>query len=168
MDADDVERNIDDTELDPAPSDYKIIHAVETAGPASTGSIADEAGVSHQHTLRRLYALAAADIVAQTRDGNWDLAENVDNPAAGRLPDNPEKAARFARDDMMRRMGDHGMDHAEIAEIVGLDERTVPIAINRARALDPPLPPTGQDGERDIAELERRLAELERRVAIED
>jgi len=51
----------------------------------------------------------------------------VDDPVAGRLPDNSEKAARFARDDMMRRMGDHGMDHAEIAEIVGLDERTAPI-----------------------------------------
>jgi hypothetical protein len=62
-------------------------------------------------------------------------------------------------------MYDHGdLTHAEIAEIVGLSERTIPIAINRARAFDPPLPPETAGSDPDIADLSRRVASLERQL----
>jgi hypothetical protein len=152
------------SDIDPAPADRQIIAAVETIGPATTGEIADNADVTAEYVRRRLYALGSAKIVAKTEAGEWNLIEQVDDPVAGKLPDNPEQAARFARDDIMRRMKNAGMSHAEIAEVVGLAERTVPTAINRARTFDPPIPPMDRDDESDPAELHRQLRTLLRRV----
>lgn len=151
-------------DIDPVPADRQIIAAVEKIGPARTGEIANEADVTAEYARRRLYALGSAKVVAKTEEGEWNLSEQVDNPAAGKLPDNPEQAARFARDDIMRRMSNAGMAHAEIAEIVGLNERTVPTAINRARAFDPPIPPVNETDGMDRDELHRQLTTLIRRV----
>ena len=162
-DPDEIELDLDDADISTTPADFKILTAIESIGPASPSDIADEAGISGVHARRRLYALAAADIVGRDIDGQWDVAENVETPARGRLPDDPEQAARFARDDVIRRMRDAGMSHAEIADIVGLDERTIPVAANRARAFDPPVPPsTGT--EPDLSDLARRVASIERQL----
>ncbi|MHB9286453.1 sigma factor-like helix-turn-helix DNA-binding protein [Halobacteriales archaeon Cl-PHB] len=167
-DPEEVETNLEATDIDPTPADIKLINAVEQIAPATTGALAEEAGISDVHALRRCYALAAANVVCKTENKEWDLAERVDEPLRGKLPENPEKAARHARDDVLRRMHDHGeMSYSEIAEIVGLSERTVPIAINRARAFDPPIPPAGGSSEPDIADLSRRVASLERQLDLE-
>jgi len=150
-------------DIDPVPADHRIIAAVERIGPATTGEIADEVGVSSEYVRRRLYALGSVEIVAKSQDRNWALSGEVENPVTGKLPDNPQRAARFARDDMMRRMRETGMDHSEIAEIAGLSEQTVPTAINRARAFDPPIPSTDED-ETDPEELQRQLLALLQRV----
>lgn len=152
------------SDIDPAPADRQIIAAVEAIGPATTGEIADNVDVTAEYVRRRLYALGSAKVVAKTEAGEWNLIEQVDNPVAGKLPDNPEQAARFARDDIMRRMKNAGMSHSEIADIVGLSERTVPTAINRARAFDPPLPPINRTDESDPEELHRQLTTLLQRV----
>jgi hypothetical protein len=164
---DDIETDLEsiDMDLDPTPADFRLVSAVEALGPATTGDLAEKANISDAHALRRLYALAAAKVVCKTAEKEWNLAANVDDPLRGQLPDNPEKAARHARDDVIRRMHDHGdLTHAEIAEIVGLSERTIPIAINRARAFDPPLPPETGASDPDIADLSRRVASLERQL----
>lgn len=158
-----VETDLDDYDISTTPADYKILNAIESIGPASPGDLADKAGISGVHARRRLYALAAAHIVGRDIDGHWDVAENVEQPVRGRLPDDPEKAARFARDDVIRRMRDAEMSHAEISDIVGLDARTIPVAANRARAFDPPVPPsTGTDP--NLSELAHRVASIERQL----
>ncbi|SDR06207.1 HNH endonuclease [Natronobacterium texcoconense] len=162
-DPDQVQTNLDEYDLSTTPADYKILDSIESVGPASTGEIADEACISCVHARRRLYALAAANVVARDVDGQWDLADRVEEPARGQLPDDPERAARFARDDVIRRMRDAGMSHAEIAEIVNLDERTIPVAANRARAFDPPVPPIS-GSEPDLSDIARRVASIERQL----
>jgi hypothetical protein len=162
---DEIQLNLDDYDISTTPADTKIVDAIETVAPAAAGDIADEACISAVHARRRLYALAAAGIVAHDIEGRWDLADRVDEPARGQLPDSPERAARFARDDVIRRMRESGMAHTEIADIVGLDERTIPVAVNRARAFDPPVPPSpSQNGDPDIADLARRIASVERQL----
>ncbi|WP_224333519.1 HNH endonuclease [Haloprofundus halobius] len=163
-DSDDIETNLETVDIDPTPADFRLLSAIEQIAPATTGELAEEAGISDVHALRRLYALAAASVVCKTADREWDLAERVDEPLRGQLPDDPEQAARHARDSVIKRMNDHGLSIAEIAEIVGLSERTIPIAINRARAFDPPLPPADGASEPDIADLARRVASLERQL----
>lgn len=164
-DPDDLETDLETVDIDPTPADFQLVSAVEALGPATTGDLSEEANISDAHALRRLYALAAAKVVCKTAEHEWNLADNVDDPLRGQLPDNPEKAARHARDDVIRRMYDHGdLTYADIAEIVGLSERTIPIAINRARAFDPPLPPESDASDPDIADLSRRVASLERQL----
>lgn len=162
---DEIETNLETVDIDPTPADFRLVNAIEQIAPATTGELADEAGISDVHALRRLYALAAANVVSKTPDREWDLAERVDEPLRGQLPDDPEEAARHARDDVIRRMRDHGeLSHAEIAEIVGLSERTIPIAVNRARAFDPPLPAADGASEPDIGDLARRVESIERQL----
>lgn len=162
---DEIETDLENDDIDPTPADLKIVNAIEQVAPATTGELAEEADISDAHALRRLYALAAASIVSKTPDQEWDLTEHVDEPLRGQLPDDPERAARHARDDVIRRMRDQGeMSHSEIADIVGLSERTIPIAVNRSRAFDPPLPPREGSNEPDITDLARRLASLERQL----
>lgn len=162
-DPEEVETNLETVDIDPTPADLKLIQAIEKIAPATTGELAAEAGISDVHALRRLYALAAASVVSKTPDREWDLTERVDEPIRGKLPDDPEQAARHARDDVIRRMRDRGeMSHAEIARIVGLDKRTIPTAVNRARAFDPPVPPADSTGDPDVGDLARRVASLER------
>lgn len=158
-----VQTNLNDYDISTTPADYKILDAIETVSPASTGELADEACISCVHARRRLYALAAAGVVARDIDGQWDLAERVEEPVRGELPDDPERAARFARDDVIRRMRDAGMSHAEIAEIVNLSEQTIPVAVNRARAFDPPVPPSTAS-EPDLNDLARRISSIERQL----
>ena len=163
-DPDDIETDLKTVDIDPTPADLRLIKAIEQIAPATTGDLAEKAGISDVHALRRLYALAATKVVCKTTEREWDLAERVDEPVRGQLPDDPEQAARHARDDIIRRMRDLGdMTHAEIANIVGLSERTIPIAINRARAFDPPLPPS-ESTEPDVGDLARRVASLEQSV----
>lgn len=159
-----VQANLDDYDLSTTPADYKLLDAIDAVGPAPPGELATEAGISTVHARRRLYALAAADLVARNVDGYWDFVDEVENPVRGRLPDDPERAARFARDDVIRRMCDAGMAHADIADIVGLDERTIPVAANRARAFDPPVPPCSPESEPDLSDLARRVASIERQL----
>lgn len=155
--------SLEDYDISSTPADFKILDAIERVAPASTGVIAEEACISGVHARRRLYALAAADVVAHDTDGQWDIADRVDEPARGRLPESPERAARFARDDVIRRMRESGMAHSNIADIVGLDERTIPVAINRARAYDPPVPPS-EGTDPDVRDLARRVASIERQL----
>lgn len=162
-DPEEISLNLEKYDISTTPADHKIVDAIESVGPAPTGEIADEACISGVHTRRRMYALAAVDVVAQNTDGQWNLAELIDEPARGRLPDNPEQAARFARDDVIRRMRNAGMSHSEISDIVGLDERTIPVAVNRARAFDPPVPPSSTT-ESDVDDLARRVASIERQL----
>lgn len=159
----DVRTDLEECDISTTPADVKVVGAVEAIGPATTGEIADEACISNEHARRRLYALAGAKVVAQTLDQQWDIAERVDEPARGRLPDNPERAAQLGRDVVIARMRDADMSIAEIASIVGLDERTIPVAANRARALNPPLPPSKGE-EPDLTDIERRLASIEREL----
>ena len=158
-----IQTDLDDYDLSMTQADYKIVAVLESVAPASTGEIAKAACLSAEHARRRLYALSAAGVVAPDLNQQWDFSENVEESAQGQLPESPNKAARFARDDCIRRMRDHGMPYATIAEIVGLDERTIPVAINRARAFDPPLPPANSTTP-DLVDIERRVASLERQL----
>lgn len=157
------ERQVEKSNLDPTPADLSILVALGKVAPASTGTIAKEATLSAEHTRRRLYHLAAEDLVAIDVNRRWDYADEVDEPAAGRLPESPERAAQMARDDCIRQMVDWGLSNREIADIVGLDERTIPVACNRARAYDPAMPALS-DEEIDVAELARRIEHLERQL----
>ncbi|MFC7116644.1 HNH endonuclease [Natronoarchaeum sp. GCM10025703] len=160
---DEIQIDLDEYDISTTPADFKILDAIEEVAPATPGEIADEACISGVHARRRLYALAAAGVVAHGIDGQWNIADRVEEPARGQLPESPERAAQFARDDVIRRMRDAGMSHARIADIVGLDERTIPVAANRARAFDPPVPPS-EGSDPDVADLARRLASIERQL----
>jgi hypothetical protein len=164
-DPEEVDIDLEESDINTTPADYKLINAIEDIAPATTGYLAEEANISDAHALRRLYALAAVNVVSMTADREWDLAGRVDDPLRGQLPDDPERATRHARDDVIRRMRDRGeMSHAEIARIVGLDERTIPTACNRARAFDPPIPPADSTTEPDVSDLARRVASLEQQL----
>ena len=128
--------------IDPAPGDLQIVAALNRIGASRARELAVEAGLSDVYTYQRLYALTAAGIVAPLEDGHWNIAKKVDETIIGILPDNPTEAARLARDEMMRRMERYGLCHEEIAEITGVTRRTVRTAIDRARALKPPVPPS--------------------------
>jgi hypothetical protein len=148
-------------DFDPTPADLRLLRAIEQIGPASTGELAEHAGVSEVHSLRRLYALAAARIVCKTGNNSaWDLDQWCDSPLRGELPDDPEQAARLSRDILILRMREHGLSVKEVSEIVELSERTIPIAINRARAFDSPLPPGDYRAEPDLGDLAQRVASL--------
>ena len=127
--------------LDPAPGDLKIVDAINRIGKSRVRELAIEAGLSDVYTYQRLYALTAGGVVAPLEGGQWDIAKKVDKSIIGTLPDSPKEATRLARDEMMRRMERYGLNHEEIAEITGLTSRTVKTAIDRARALRPPVPP---------------------------
>ena len=160
-----IQTSLDTVELDPTPADFKLLQAIERVAPTTAGVLADEASISDVHARRRLYALAASGIVSMTTDKEWDLTEYVDDPVKGKLPDDPEQAARHARDDVIRRMHDRGdLGYAEIADIVGLSERTIPTAINRARAFDPPVPPANEVSKPDLSDLARRVSSIERQL----
>lgn len=131
--------------IDPAPGDHQIIAALTRIGKSKVSEIAAEAGLSNVYTYQRVYTLAAAEVIAPLDGGYWDLFDEVDETTIGTLPDNPTDAVRLARDEMMRRMMSYGLTDQEIADISGLSRRSVKMAIDRARALKPPVPPTSID-----------------------
>ena len=131
--------------VDPAPGDHLILSAFNRIGKSKVSELAAEAGLSEVYTYQRVYNLAAAEVIAPLPGGYWNLADDVDETTVGTLPDNPKAAVRLARDEMMRRMRLYGLTDQEIAEISGLSRRSVRIAIDRAKALKPPVPPTCMD-----------------------
>jgi hypothetical protein len=141
----DVEAELEEANISTTPADLRILAAVEVIGPASSGDIATEAGISYEHARRRLYALGAAEVVGRDLDRHWDLTGRVEQSARGRLPDTPARAARLGRDAVIDRLVSCGFSVGTVAAITGLDERTIPVASNRARTLDPPVLPSSGD-----------------------
>lgn len=74
------------------------------------------------------------------------------------LPDDPKRAKRAGRDEVIRRMSAHGLPHTEIAEITGLSRQTVDIAVDRARALR--IDDQG-DAEVDLPTIAMRVSALQ-------
>jgi len=132
-----------DTVPDPLPphsepneTDSAILSIVEQQGPVQTGVIAEQVECSTQYVRRRCWTLSGEQLLVRTDDGTWELRERAD-PATITvgLPDEPERARRAGRDDVLRQMSAHGMPDTEIAEITGLSRSTVRVAVDRARAL---------------------------------
>jgi hypothetical protein len=127
--------------VDLTQSDLAIIKALSEVGPSTPPELEEIVRFSEPTVRRRLHALTVEDIVAPRLDGKWDFAEETGQSAVGRWPEKSARAARFARNEVMRRMFESGIEKSEIADIIGLDERTVDDNITQARALRPPLEP---------------------------
>lgn len=153
-------------DYDASPADCRIINTLESIGPATISTIAEEAGLSDGHCRRRCYAMGAVDILACGPKHRWGIVEDIDQPVSGQLPESPSKAAKAARNDVMRRMSEYGLSNAEIADIIGMNARSVPVAINRSRALSPSLPPLPDGGEEEVelSDVAQRLQTLEQRI----
>jgi DNA-binding transcriptional ArsR family regulator len=131
----------EETRVDMTQSDLAIIKALSEVGASTPPELEEVVRFSEPTVRRRLHALTVDDIVAPRLDGKWDFAEEVSRSAVGRWPEKSARAARYARNEVMRRMFESGMTKSEIADIVGLDDRTVGHNITQARALRPPLEP---------------------------
>jgi len=80
--------------------------------------------------------LSGEQLLAKLDDHAWELAERAEskNVQIG-LPNDPKKAKRAGRDEVIRQLSASEMSHADIAEITDLSRTTVDIAVDRARAL---------------------------------
>jgi len=138
---------------EPSPTDLLIVLALGTRGPATTRTIAELAGTTVESASQRLYKLTALGVLEPTADlhdytetAKWGFSGTVQDSAVGELPADSKKAARLARDEMIRQRADRGETHGQIANDLGLSRRTVIKGIDRARALKPPVPDvTGVD-----------------------
>ena len=124
-----------------------IVIAIGAHGPATTRTIADIGETTVETASQRLYKLTALNVLEptanlhdQTATAEWGFWGTVQNSAVGKLPADAKKAARLARDEMIRQRADRGESHGQIADDLGLSRRTVIKGIDRARALMPPVP----------------------------
>lgn len=117
-------------------TDSDILAVVEKQGPVRTSDIAAQVDHTKQTVRRICWKLSGEQLIARTTDREWALQEQVgaDEIVIG-LPDNPKKAKRAGRDEVIRQMSAHNIPHTEIAEITGLTRQTVSVAVDRARAL---------------------------------
>lgn len=132
---------------EPTPSDLMVVLAVGAHGKATTRTIASTVGKTIEGTSQRCYKLTAlnvleptVDLHSQTKTAKWGFRGTVENSAVGQLPSDSKKAARLARDEMIRMRADQGISHGTLAEELGLSRRTIIKSIDRARALRPPVP----------------------------
>ena len=91
--------------------------------------------------------LTALEVVEPTIDlhnpsesASWNFFGLVENSAVGELPEDPKKAARLARDEMIRLRADRGESKRGIAQDLGLARSTVMKGIDRARGLKSKVP----------------------------
>lgn len=120
----------------PNETDSEILSIIEAEGPAPTGVIAEKVGCSKQHVRRQCWKLSGEQLIAPTKNEQWELLESAnDEEITIGLPEKPKEAKRAGRDEVIRRMSAHGMAHTKIAEITGLSRNTVDVAVDRARAL---------------------------------
>jgi DNA-binding NarL/FixJ family response regulator len=97
-------------------------------------------------------------LIAPTTNDTWELRERADDDQITiGLPDDPTRAKRAGRDEVIRRMSAHGLPHTEIAEITGLSRSTIDIAVNRARAL---RIDDGDDDDVDLTTIAMRVSAL--------
>ena len=121
---------------EPNETDGEILSLIEAHGPLRTGDIAAEIDCSKQYVRRQCWKLSGEQLIARLEAGSWELKEKADNKKVDiGLPDDPRKAKRAGRDEIIRRMSASGMAHTEISEITDYSRSTVDIAVNRARAL---------------------------------
>ncbi|WP_197424711.1 HNH endonuclease [Natronomonas sp. CBA1123] len=120
----------------PNETDSEILSIIEDEGPVPTGVIAEQVGCSKQHVRRQCWKLSGEQLIAPTKNEQWELLESASNQEITiGLPEKPKQAKRAGRDEVIRRMSAHGMAHTKIAEITGLSRATVDVAVDRARAL---------------------------------
>jgi predicted ArsR family transcriptional regulator len=117
-------------------TDSDVLAVIEEQGPVRTSDIAAQVDHTEQTVRRVCWKLSGEQLVARTKDREWALREHVepDDIVIG-LPDEPKKAQRAGRDEVIRQMSAHNIPHTEIAEITGLSRQTVSVAVDRARAL---------------------------------
>lgn len=121
---------------EPNGADKEILSLLEAQGPLSTGEIAAQTDYSKQYVRRQCWKLSGEQLVAPRTDNTWDLEERTDTDTRRiGLPDDPNRARRAGRDEVIRQLSAHGMGHAQIADITNLSRSTIDIAVNRARAL---------------------------------
>jgi len=120
----------------PNSTDLEILEYVENHGPASTGELASALEYSGQYIRRQCWKLSGEQLIVPQNDDTWELKEKAsDEKIQIGLPDDPKRAKRAGRDEVIRRMSAHGMAHAQIVEITGYSRTTIDFAVNRARAL---------------------------------
>jgi hypothetical protein len=121
---------------EPNETDSAILSIVEAQGPVPTEVLAEEADCSKQYARRCCWALCGEQLIVRADDGTWELRERADpEDITVGLPEDPERARRAGRDEVLRQLSAHGMADTEIAEITGLSRSTVRVAVDRARAL---------------------------------
>ena len=142
----------------PNETDGEILGIIETQGPVRTGVVAEQVGCSKQYIRRQCWKLSGEQLIAPTKNDTWELREraNEDEITIG-LPEDPERAKRAGRDEVIRRLSAHGMPHTEIAEIAGLSRSTVDIAVDRARALQIE---DDEEGSVDLTTIAMRVSAL--------
>lgn len=143
---------------EPNETDAEILSIIEAQGPVPTGVIAEQVGCSGVYARRQCWKLSGEQLITRTVDGTWELRERADpGEITIGLPDDPERARRAGRDEVIRRMSAHGLPHTEIAEITGLSRSTVDVAVNRARAL---RIDDGDDTDVDLQTIALRVSAL--------
>lgn len=139
----------DVTAYNPSPLDLLIVLALGKHAPARTQTLAEQTYASTPSVTDRLYKLSALNIVEPTAaihdtstPTRWHFHGNIpsgDSPI-GTLPENAKKAAMLTRDEMIRQRIENGESPDTIATELGLSRRTVYKSVDRAAALEPPVP----------------------------
>jgi len=137
------------TTYNPSPLDLLVVLNLGQHAPARTQTLATRTYASIPSVTDRLYKLAALDVVEPTgaihdmgTPTKWHFRGNVasEKSPIGSLPDNPKKAAMLTRDEMIRQRVQNGESTNDVATDLGLSRRTVYKAVDRAAALEPPVP----------------------------
>lgn len=146
---------------EPNETDGQILSLIEEHGPVRTGDIAAEIDCSKQYVRRQCWKLSGEQLIARLEAGGWELKEEADTDEIDiGLPDDPKKAKRAGRDEIIRCMSAHGMAHTEIAEITNISRSTVDIAVSRARALRINEDSQDDPSEVNMATIATRLSAL--------
>lgn len=137
------------TTYNPSPLDLLVVLNLGQHAPARTQTLATRTYASIPSVTDRLYKLAALNVVEPTgaiheagAPTEWHFRGNVaseDSPI-GSLPDDAKKAAMLTRDEMIRQRVQNGESTNEVAADLGLSRRTVYKSVDRAAALEPPVP----------------------------
>lgn len=133
------------------PQDIEILRYMADSGPARTGDIAS--GMPTDLTVsavrERLWVLMGLDNLVEARDqqivdkdietGEWGLVNQIENPARGYIPDDPQLLLQRMEDEKVRQALDRGCDRNDIINVFDVSRRTTFNKQKRACAYDFPL-----------------------------
>jgi transcriptional regulator with XRE-family HTH domain len=131
--------------------DKQILAVLAEHGPSTTGEIVShlEMEKTAMAVRERCWLLMGLDEIVADREtqlvdqdsetGEWGLADHIATSERGRIPDDPRELLKRAEDERVRQMRSRGYDREEVADIIGVTERTIRQKERRAKAYQFPL-----------------------------
>lgn len=128
----------------------EVLRILAESGPLTTGEVADALSTDPSMTSvrARLWELMGLPSLVPSRDkqivdkdvdtGKWGLVEQIEHPARGRIPTDPQTLSQRIQDELVRQALDRGVDRQKIMAVFGISRRTTFHRRKRAHAYDLP------------------------------